>query len=192
MPLSERSSMSAHVQVGPRATVIRISTRPRVRRFFGASLVERTSCTSWPLGHNLITQATGECDPCLIRALPHRELPGPPPDRILAPHRVHGDFHQRKAQPRRTFAGDPAAPIPVRAGLDAWDQPRITGQGRTAGKAVDVANLGAQRQREHRPYADHRVETTGDRISGRSRPHGRIGDRGFGVHGHEDTAPALE
>src|SRR5215467_6964635 len=131
MPLSERSSVSAHVQVGPRATVIRISTRPRVRRFFGASLVERTSSASWPLGHHLVTQATGERDPCLIRALPHRELPGPPPDRILTTHRVHGDFHQRKAQPRRTFAGDPTAPIPVRAGVDARHQSRVTRQCRT-------------------------------------------------------------
>jgi len=65
----------------------------------GAPLVERTSRVLGPRLsphlHDVVAQATGQRDPGFIAAFSDRQLPRPPPDRILAPDGVHGDFDQR-------------------------------------------------------------------------------------------------
>jgi hypothetical protein len=169
-----------------------MSTSGGVTRMIGAPLVERTSRSGFPHVsphlYDFVAQSAGQRDSSFIGAFPNRQLPRPSTDRILAADGVHGDFDQRPPQPRRAFARDPAAPVPIRARVDARHQTRIAGKRRTARKAQPVADFRAQGEREDRPDADHRVERASDRIGLRARRHHRFGGRRFRLDRRQHVA----
>src|SRR5262245_28853392 len=110
------------------------------------------SCTR-PDGDDLIAQAAGQRDTGLADTFAHGELPRPSSDAIRRTNAVDGRFDKGPPQPRRAFACNRPGPIPARARIDAWHEASITGEFGPTTKARDVADLGSNREREHRPNA---------------------------------------
>jgi hypothetical protein len=160
----------------------------RVRHAIDAPLVERTSCGPWPHAHDVIAQPTRHGHNRFVGADADRQLSSPPSNSIRPPPCVHRRFHKGPSQPRRSFARDAARAIAVATRVHPRHQAGVTGQRGAARKPRDVADLGADRQGEHRPDPDERVEGLRDGIGGRMVRDGGLRGHHLGLDRIEDPA----